>query len=1091
MNLRDSVLIPQVGMPAIVRGKRKGVITAVEDYSGQEGITHLVSIDYNDDQTPNSETLLWELEESPRLLPASHLPDANQKTMVSADFDAMIRAARWTAIHPYLDPDGKGPLDRLPATSPFHGAIEVEDFQMVPLLKALRMPRVNLLIADDVGLGKTIEAGLILSELLIRRRINRVLILTPAALRIQWQDEMRDKFCLPFDIVDRDSTMRLKRTLGIDANPWRFANRIISSYHYLRQPDVLEQFRSASAQSEGTARLPWDLLIVDEVHNLMPSAMGDDSQLCKTLRNIVPLFEHRLFLTATPHNGYTRSFTGLLEMLDPVRFSQKDELSRTERDRIQQIVVRRLKREINERTDPPRFCTRIPPKAITLDKHFDPRELKLIQAFEAFRSRIRGLVYASTGMRRKAGTFAVEILGKRLLSGPMTFLDSWQRCKIGMTEGIAAEDKDLVAAGKSIYEEHADDREAEERTKTAATVIGSWLHAFIDQISDEVSALDEAAEQLGIDLTNPATAQNPVCDARYEALIDCIEDLLRSNGEWREDERLVIFTEYKTTLDYLVRRLRERYPDNNSAIRMLFGGMDDVGRETIKEAFNDPEDPVRILVATDAAAEGLNLQSTARYVLHYDCPWNPSRLEQRNGRLDRHGQARDVMIFHFASEQASDVKFLSYLIQKVDQIREDLGAMGDLFDRITHRKFIEGEDEETVSRDLDRGIEALRDATLVEADDSVTGAENGSAGEFTQDIEALRAELDYAPLPAMEVLETAMSINGGRPQLRPPDTLGRFELLHPDLAGWKDVIDTTIRKRTHRNQLGSIPKLTFNIEPFRVDIGGRTVFRPSVNTILLHLGHPLVRKAIGTLNRKRFALQGALSRWTVRYGEVPPNAEAVIILYLEEIAVNELRETFHHWVSTVRLPIRAGKLGDPLDHLPSAQLGDIQPCRDEDVIESARDLVVEVEPDLQAYIKKHEHDLTARLTEQLAEDHDRVHDEELQRFQSRQGELSTLIQENTLAKLEKEIKTLRFRMQQGVLFRQEAELDSMERSLEQKQEELERRRLHYEELRDQLSRERKRIMDIVLPRRHAMKGDAQIFPLALEVRFPHRNGGAR
>ncbi|MCB2211765.1 DISARM system SNF2-like helicase DrmD [bacterium] len=1080
---------PRVGMPAIVRGKRKGVITSVDDFPGEHGTTHLVNIDYNDDLVPRSDTIIWELESSPRLLPATDLPNPAHREMPPEDFDALIRAARWTAIQPYLDPDGKGPLDRLPATSPFHGAIEVEDFQMVPLLKALRMPRVNLMIADDVGLGKTIEAGLILSELLIRRRINRVLILTPASLRIQWQDEMQEKFSLPFEIVDRDSTMRLKRRLGIDANPWRLDNRIISSYHYLRQPDVLQQFLSASALKEGSAKLPWDLLIVDEVHNLMPSAMGEDSQLCKALREIVPLFEHRLFLTATPHNGYTRSFTGLLEMLDPVRFSQKDELTRPERDRIQQIVVRRLKGEINARTNPPRFCTRKPPEAIKLDDGLDPRELALIRAFEAFRLRVRSVIAGAAGLRRKAGTFAVEILGKRMLSGPMTFLDSWQRCRMGMAGEDLADDRAVVAAGKSVEEESVDDREAEERTNTASTVIGSWLHSFVDRIHDEIDAIDSAALNLGVDLTQTVIQQNPMHDARFEALVIRIEELLRHDGSWRDDERLIIFTEYKTTLDYLIRRLRHHYSDDETAIRMLFGGMDDTSRELIKEAFNDPDDKVRILVATDAAAEGLNLQSTARYLLHYDCPWNPSKLEQRNGRLDRHGQARDVQIFHFASEQASDIKFLSYLIHKVDQIREDLGATGDLFDRMMQRKLIDGEDESLVSGDLERGIELLRDTTSIDADDDISPTE--TAEEFTQDLEALRSEMDYAPAPAAELLDAAMSMRGGRPQLSHPDGQGRFDLLHPDLAGWKDMIDETIRKQTRRNQLGPIPKLTFNPEPFQVDIGGRTVFRPSVNTKLLHLGHPLVRKAIGTLNRRRFDLQNAVSRWTVRYGAVPAGAEALLILYLEEMAVNELRETFHHWITTVRLPVINGELGDPLDHEPPATLNQTTPCRDHESVESARDLAVDVELDLQDYIRKHRDDLTTRLQNQLDEDRERVSDEEQQRFRSRQGELSTLIEENTLGKLEKEIKKLRTQLKQGELFGSESDLDGLEQSVEQKQEELERRRLHYEELRAQLSRERKRSMELVIPRRYAMKGDAQIFPVAFEIRFPHPEGGAR
>jgi hypothetical protein len=163
-----------------------------------------VHLEYKDDQYPVEERLLWELEPRKALLEPTALPDASRSdAMPAEDFDALLRATRWTAASPYLDPDDEGPVDRLPISSPFHGAVQVEDYQLVPLLKALRTPRVNLLIADDVGLGKTIEAGLILSELLLRRRIQRVLILTPASLRLQWRDEMWDKFSLSFELVDR------------------------------------------------------------------------------------------------------------------------------------------------------------------------------------------------------------------------------------------------------------------------------------------------------------------------------------------------------------------------------------------------------------------------------------------------------------------------------------------------------------------------------------------------------------------------------------------------------------------------------------------------------------------------------------------------------------------------------------------------------------------------------------------------------------------------------------------------------------------------------------------------------------------------
>ena len=648
-------------MFATVRNRR-GVVSAVEPFDGQGGRLHLVHLDYKDDQLPVEEQLLWELEPRRRLLEPTALPDPNRSDpMPAEDFDAVLRASRWSAAAPFLDPDGQGPLDRMPISSPFHGAVQIEDFQLVPLLKALQMPRVNLLIADDVGLGKTIEAGLILSELLLRRRIQRVLILTPASLRLQWRDEMRDKFALPFDLVNLEATHALRKRLGMDANPWRSFSRIIASYHYLRQDDVLDQFLASCRTPEGSPHLPWDLLIVDECHNLMPSAFGEDSDLCRMLRLLAPRFEHRLFLSATPHNGHTRCFTGLLEILDPVRFSQTDELKPAERARVQQVVLRRLKREINARTDPPRFSTRHPPQALVLE--LSSQETALSAAFDQFRRSIRELMAGDRG-RRRAGSFAVEILGKRLLSCPTAFATSWQRCKDGLREQQPASEADVDSARRHLERDTGDDREAEMRGATASSVVGAWLKAVASDVEPEIAAIDRALVEAGLD-TELADigGQDPISDARFDALIALIDKLLRSQDAWRDDERIVVFTEYKTTLDYLERRVRAHYGAADR-ILTLFGGMDEIDRDLVKHAFNDPSHCVRVLLATDAAAEGLNLQETARYVLHFDCPWNPSKIEQRNGRLDRHGQARDVTVYHFVTDQDQDLGFLAHVIHR-------------------------------------------------------------------------------------------------------------------------------------------------------------------------------------------------------------------------------------------------------------------------------------------------------------------------------------------------------------------------------------------------------------------------------------------
>jgi len=1085
----EKIQIPKVGMLAIIR-RRRGVINEVREFDGEVGRFHIVSVDYKDDIRPTNEELIWELELSKELLEPNVLPNASDHPMSLEDFDALLLSARWSAINPYLDPDDDGPLDRLPVSSPFHGAVEIESYQLVPLLKALRMPRVNLMIADDVGLGKTIEAGLILSELLIRRRINRVLILTPASLRIQWRDEMWSKFSLPFDVIDRDATLKLKRRLGVDANPWRCCSRIIASYHYLRQPDVLEQFMSACRVPENSPHLPWDLVIVDEVHNLMPASFGEDSQLCKTLRLIAPQFEHRLFLTATPHNGHTRSFTGLLELLDPVRFTRTDDLRPAEKERVKQVVLRRLKREINERTDPPRFCTRKPPQAIELDSIFSENELALIKAFEEFRRKVRSVISSASKKRRLAGTFAIEILGKRLLSGPMTFLDSWQRCKIGLQEEDGAGDNDVIATAKTVREETADDLEAQQRESTAANVIGSWMKTLADDVEAEIEQIDEAALKLSVNFNTTIIEQNPSSDARFNALSSLIDNLLREDGAWKTDERLIVFTEYKTTLDYLLRRFRENYSGQEERFLCLFGGMHDSEREQIKDAFNDPEANVRVLIATDAASEGLNLQSTARYLLHYDCPWNPSKLEQRNGRLDRHGQARDVYVYHFASEQDSDIKFMSYLVNKVDQIKEDLGATGELFDEAIHRKLIHGDDVKQVQQTLEMQIKQATEATVIDADDEIEKNPFTGESDLEQKIEALAQELDLDASTSRNTLETAMAIGVGRPQLTEADDLDRFEIINPGLAGWKEIIDEAVRKNIDSRTIGPVPKLSFSSKPFMQTIAGRQVFRPRIDTLMLHLGHPLVQKAKSSLTRRRFPGPAAVSRWTVKYGDVPDNADALILLHLEEFAVNELRETFHHWLRTICIPVKGNELGKPLSHQPAIKYRGAKACLDTEDVEKARELLSDLEPDLKKHIQTLCANLSKELLKQLAEDGEKAKQEEDKRYRSRQAEVSSLIAENTLGKLEREIGQLKQQRSQGLLFENQSYMDELDRSIDMKEEELQRRRRHYEEIREQLTRERERITKILLPRRYSMKDDAQIFPVVVEIRLPIPKGDA-
>lgn len=1082
-------LPPLPGRLAIVRN-RPAVIAKVEPSAVHAtGLVHLVTVDYTDLEGAREETVVWEREPDARVIQGTGIPRiADQAPMLPADFAALQRAARWGAIHPFVDPDDDaGPLSRLPFSSPLHGAIEVEDYQMVPLLKAMRMPRVSLLLADDVGLGKTVEAGLILSELVLQRRIQRILILTPASLRQQWQQEMHEKFCLHFDIVDRPQTTQLRRRLGLDANPWRASPHVIASYHYLKQPDVLEDFLATCRVPEGSPHLPWDLLIVDEAHNLAPAAFGEDSDLSSMLRRIAPQFEHKIFATATPHNGRTRCFSGLLEILDPARFSQTSEFTPAERARVQEVVVRRLKSEINAVTTPPRFSER---HLGSVPLVLSPEERRLSAAFSSFRSALHEAIARASRTERVAGAFAIEVLGKRRLSSLHAFADSWHRLVAGATADTAvpsAPAADVRASERAVREETGDDTEQESRTAYAAEVIGAWLRPLAPSLRAEMDAITGALAELGLATVTAST--RPSQDTRYAALVNLIRQRLRTpdGTAWLPGERLVIFTEYKTTLDALVHRLRADFPDDGAIVQLFGSGdMDEREKEAVKTAFNDPASAARILVATDAASEGLNLQRTARYLHHNDIPWSPSRLEQRNGRIDRYGQSRDVTVSHFISDDDADLAFMAFIAAKVHQIRHDLGATGEVIDAAVQRRLIQSAPDADLRLELERDLARLSGAAEVPHDATARSRDASGGQALGEQLSALRRELDLSGDALRTTVESALAHSAPPPRLQPDGRPGFWRLVQPIPATWRDVIDDALRvPAINGAALGALPAIAFEPTACVNVIAGRPIFRPPADAALLHLWHPVVQHTLHHYARRRFPGQpNSASRWRVTHDpRVDATADAWVLVTIEELAVNDLRETFHHWVRTVVYPVKASRLGQALPHVSADRLAlDTATPPAAATLERARDLWLDIEDDLRTQLTSYTSRLTDKLRAELVSENTLAREREQSRFQSRQAELSSLITERRLEKLERELEQLR-EEEGSLLFDPDGYTARLRLSAEDKQTELARIRRHTEDLREQLTRERDRIMTQLLPRRYALRGEAQCLPVSVEIRF--------
>ena len=286
------------------------------------------------------------------------------------------------------------------------------------------------------------------------------------------------------------------------------------------------------------------------------------------------------------------------------------------RARVEGIVVRRLKRDINAGSDTPRFCTRRPPEALPLAT--SPDEAAVSTAFDAFGSAVRALVSTGSAAQRRTGAFAVEILGKRLLSCPVAFAESWSRMRQGFATAETTTEQEVAAAERTLRQETGDDREAQQREATAATVAGAWLRNFAGELNVPIHAIERALDTLGFDLYGaPISKQTPTADARFETLVNLIGRSAGREPAFRTDERLIVFTEYKTALDYLARRLREHYPSDR--VLTLFGsggpgGMDQTDREHVKTAFNDPASPATAVFSattpTGSSWLGLTISSS-------------------------------------------------------------------------------------------------------------------------------------------------------------------------------------------------------------------------------------------------------------------------------------------------------------------------------------------------------------------------------------------------------------------------------------------------------------------------------------------------
>jgi hypothetical protein len=442
--------VPEVGQLVRVRGQQwvvsdvSSAAVAEDELSTTQlsGRTLATLTSVSEDDLGEELSVVWEVEPGREIIPAGALPEVPDADHWDdpQTLGALLDAVRWGTV---------ASADVTTLQAPFRAGIQIKDYQLEPVAKALRMPRVALLVANDVGLGKTVEAGLVIHEMLLRHRARRVLVVCPAPLTIKWQEEMRDKFGLDFAVLDSAALAAMRRSHGLQANPFTVYPRMIISLPWLRTPRVQRLLDEVlDSRKGGTPFL--DLLVVDEAHHCAPPAptkgrrgYAVDSRQTEAVRQLSRHSQHRVLLSATPHNGYSESWQALLELLDPHRFARgvpPDPAALAE------VLVRRLKDEIVDAAGGKEFAERLPAEALVVD--YTPAEREghaLLQAYAAMR----------TGSPTR-NDLVTLLLKKRLFSSPAAFaktLEQHERTVTGLKR--SAEDADFEA--DYLLEDEPDD----------------------------------------------------------------------------------------------------------------------------------------------------------------------------------------------------------------------------------------------------------------------------------------------------------------------------------------------------------------------------------------------------------------------------------------------------------------------------------------------------------------------------------------------------------------------------------------------------------------------------------------------------------
>ncbi|MYL28159.1 MULTISPECIES: SNF2-related protein [Halomonadaceae] len=579
-----------------------------------------------------------------------------------------------------------------------HAAIDHMNYQLEPALQALQQPRQRILIADAVGLGKTLEAGILTSELIARGRGKRILVLATKSMLGQFQQEFWSRFTIPLVRLDSVGLQRVRNRIPANHNPFHYFDRSIISIDTLKQ-DI--EYRHHLEQAY------WDIIIIDEAHNV--ADRGSNSQRSKLARLLSTRSDTLMMLSATPHDGKAESFASLVNMLDPTAIADPKNYQKQDyRDK--GLVIRRFKKDVRDE----------------LRGNFPEREIEVASTRatapeEAAYDQLTNVSFHNLdGRGQGAGQLFRTTLEKALFSSPQACLSTVRNR--------------MDRLNKRLEKERDDEK--------------------VTTLVEDIDTLQGLASSL--------EAITPDQFSKYQLLKDQIRELGWTAKD--TEDRLVIFTESIVTLEFLRDQLPGDLGLKDKQTALLRGDMVDKDQMDTVDQFNRAESPIRLLICSDVAAEGINLHHLCHRMIHFDIPWSLMVFQQRNGRIDRYGQTRQPQIRYLQTESDNakvrgDQRVLEVLVNKDEQASRNIGDPSEfmgLYDEDAETEKV----AETLESDEAGGFDLA--SVFEEMLDQQQENSEGPLANFTPETGLASQQQAVSPLPrvfpsGLEYAKTAIS----------------------------------------------------------------------------------------------------------------------------------------------------------------------------------------------------------------------------------------------------------------------------------------------------------------------------------------------